>query len=302
MVNMKFTATADNHKQRLDKFLVEQISDLSRSQIKKLIREGGVSVNGKAPSVHHFLKEGDEVEVTTKEAKPLTPLPAIPILQEGDGYVVINKPAGLAVQATNNSELTLSDWFKEKYPDSLEVGDPLRPGLVHRLDRSTSGVMILATSQKMFDALKHQFREREIKKTYQALVHGHLPEESGRIDSPIGRSHKEDRMAARTDKLSEQDREAVTEYTVTRRYKKYDLIQARPLTGRTHQIRVHLMSLGHPVVGDKKYSIHGQKKVVDLGRNFLHASQLVFKDLSGEEQSISAALPEQLENFLAELK
>ena len=295
--DMKFITSNEDNKKRLDKFLAEQMPKTTRSQIKKLIEQGVVLINSKKPSVHHFLKENDVVEVNSREETSQAALPEVPIIEQGEGFLVINKPAGLVVHSDKN-EPTVVDWLLNKFPEVKEVGDPLRPGIVHRLDKSTSGVMIVATNQKMFDHLKQQFHNRKIKKTYLALVHGNLDQMEGEINKPIGRSHKGTRMAARTSKIDEKDREAITRYQVIKRYKKFDLVEAYPLTGRTHQIRVHLMALGHPLVGDKLYTIHGQKKIINLGRNFLHAAKIEFSDPTGEVYIVSAPLPDELENFL----
>lgn len=301
---MNFKAQQEDDKKRLDKFLVEKMPQYSRSKLKKMIEQGFVTVNKAIPSVHQFLKEQDLIAVTIPEKKEPEPIPELEVLAKGDGYLVINKPAGMLThhaQGTNH-EATVADWLIANYPEAKTVGDPERPGIVHRLDRDTSGAMLLALTQSMYESLKGQFHDRQIKKTYIALVHENLPTKSGTIDKPIGRSKKDGRMAARTKALSESDREAITDYEVITSYKKFDLVKAYPKTGRTHQIRVHLMSLGHPIVGDKIYTIHGQKKVIELGRIFLHATALEFTDEQGKLIHVSSPLPSQLEEFLTSLK
>ena len=304
MSNQKqFTALAEDNGKRLDKFLTDKLEKISRSQIKKLIEKGNVLVNASIPSVHEFLHEGDLISVmpTKKDADLKTP--EIDIILQGDGFIVIDKRAGILTHPANHQKGgTVLDWLLEHDPDISEIGDPARPGIVHRLDRDTSGVMILATTLKMYDHLREQFHDRKVSKTYVALVHDQLPHLEGTINKPIGRSEKGIRMAARVEKVSEKDREAITNYKVMQTFQKYSLVEAKPLTGRTHQIRVHLMSLGNPVVGDQLYKVHGQKKVIDLGRIFLHATQIKFTDLSGHEVVVDSPLPKELENFLLELK
>lgn len=298
----QFTVSPDDKGERLDKFLAARLPETSRSQIKKLIKHGNVLVNAAQPSVHYFLHEGDLVSMMpSKEDVKLT-TPKLEILEKGEGYLVIEKPSGILAHPANNQKGgTVLDWLLEYDPTVAEIGDPLRPGIVHRLDRDTSGVMILATSPAMYDHLKQQFHDRQISKTYTALVHNQLPHLEGEINKPIGRSEKGIRMAARVKKIDEKDREAITKYKVLKTFQKYSLVETKPQTGRTHQIRVHLMSLGNPVVGDQLYKVHGQKKVIDLGRLFLHAGQIKFADLSGKEIIATSPLPQKLQDFLDDL-
>ncbi len=301
---MTYKALAEDAKKRLDKYLVERLPQYSRSQIKKFIEQELVLVNKKKATVHQFLKIDDIIAFTPPAKIEKDPIPALEILAKGNGYVVINKPAGLLAHSAQAAmhEATVADWLIEHYPEAKIVGDVDRPGIVHRLDRDTSGTMVLATSSEMYNLLKLQFHDRLIKKTYLALVHDHLTEPKGIIDKPIGRSKKDGRMAARVEKLSEADRDAITEYEVEKSYEQYDLVKARPLTGRTHQIRVHLMSLANPIVGDKIYTIHGQKNIVDMGRIFLHAMELEFTDLEGNQVVVQSPLPKELETFLSTIK
>ena len=174
--------------------------------------------------------------------------------------------------------------------------DKLRPGIVHRLDRDVSGLMVVARTQKMFESLKQQFQDRSIQKQYTALVHGVIDEEHRVIDTPIGRSQtKSGKMAAHTQEL-EGDRDAKTEYTVLKRLKNYTLLEIRLHTGRSHQIRVHLHSIGYPVVGDALYT-NKRVKHKNLGRIFLHESKLSFDDASGERRTYESELPKELKHF-----
>lgn len=303
------TAEAGN---RLDKFLAAKLEALTRSQIKKLIEAGHVQVNGKAPSVHRFLKEGDTVFISQTPLKtaddtiasPAIPFPEIPVLAETEEYVIINKPSGVLVHATgaDKKETTLADWIRARYAGIETVGQQERPGIVHRLDRDTSGVMVIAKTPAMYDHLKKQLTDRLVKKTYLTLVHGHVRDDEGEINHPIGRSRNKQRMAARPIDAYETDRPALTRYTVVKRFRKpFTLAHAYPLTGRTHQIRVHFMALGFPVVGDQIYTIKKQRSKIELGRHFLHAESLTFADRSGEPLTFEAPLPAELQQYLDKL-
>ncbi len=228
----------------------------------------------------------------------------IPIIYEDNDLLAINKPAGIVVHGDSPSVV---DWILQNYPQIKNVGEEpeLRPGIVHRLDKDTSGVLLIAKNQKTFEYLKLQFQNRKIKKKYIALVCGKLRVESGIINLPIGKSKKDFRKKACLDarravhgKLAGKIREAVTEYKVLKRFLGHTLVEVSPKTGRTHQIRVHLKAIGHPVVCDKLY---GPKKLecpFGLTRQFLHASSLEFNLSSGARIKIEADLPEDLQNVL----
>ena len=237
------------------------------------------------------------------------------IISETKDYLVINKPAGLAVHAGGNlKEATLVDWLIAHYPKIKKIGDdPIRPGLVHRLDKDVSGLMVIAKNQKSFLNLKEQFKDREVNKEYLALVHGKLSRDEGSIDFPITRSQAGYKMAAlpanTTDLLRRRhprgrdqgnieswlkSRLALTEYTVLKRFINYTFLRVKIKTGRTHQIRVHLFALGHPLVGDDLYHTKKSKeknKKLNIGRVFLVADHLTFSDLNGEKQDFKIDLP-----------
>jgi 23S rRNA pseudouridine1911/1915/1917 synthase len=247
----------------------------------------------------------------------------IEILFEDKNYLVLNKPAGLIVHADGKTEEpTLVDWLLEKYPEMKDVGEPwtspqgqtiYRPGIVHRLDRETSGVLIIAKTQESFEDLKKQFQNREIEKTYNAFVYGKMEEEDGVIDRAIGRSNKDFRMWSAQRGARGELREAITVYKVLETGRPldeargkvaaegYSYLEVRPKTGRTHQIRVHLKAINHPVIGD---SLYAPKRDFALGfeRLALHARSLAFKNLEGKELIIEAPLPEDFERGLAELR
>lgn len=302
--------TETDPKNRLDKYLAAKLEGLTRSQIKKLIETKHVMVNGKLPSVHQFLKAGDTIFIgpsqddVREEGQAPAALPEIPVIAETDDYLVINKPAGLLVHATGTGkqEITLADWLHKTLPEISSIGQHERPGIVHRLDRDTSGVMVVAKTQAMYDHLKKQFSDRTIEKTYTALLHGHVRDDAGEITHPIGRSRNKSRMAARPENTYETDRPAMTRYEVVKRFRKpFTLAHAHPLTGRTHQIRVHFMALGFPVVGDQVYTIKKQRVKSELGRHFLHAEKLSFSDLSDNRITVEAPLPTELQQFLEKL-
>jgi 23S rRNA pseudouridine1911/1915/1917 synthase len=233
------------------------------------------------------------------------------IIEQTDDYVVIVKPAGLLVHPADSSpdEPTLVDWLVEKFPQIKTVGDEpeLRPGIVHRLDREASGLMVIALNQKTFDALKTQFQDRTIEKEYLVLVHGKMLREFGEINLPIGRMSRGGRMAAHSSNY-EEGNEARTEYFVEKRFSTTTLLRVHIHTGRTHQIRVHMFSLQHPVVGDTLYPLKKFGKT-KMGKAFplpprlcLHAARLVFTDKTGARKEFLAELPPDFANYLTQFK
>lgn len=248
------------------------------------------------------------------------------IIFENDDYLVLNKPAGLISHGGPSiTDKTLVDFLKKKYPKIENVGeDPLRPGLVHRLDKEASGLMVVAKNQKTFEYLKKQFKNRRVAKNYIALAHGKISKDEDVITFPIKRSKDGFKMAALpgysekiaeknkagnrdrgTLKAQENSRESITNFRVLKRFINYTLLDVNIKTGRTHQIRVHLYAYGHPLLGDplyftKKYKVKNEK--VGLGRLFLVSKKLSFKDINGEKQTFEIELPEELENFLTKTK
>ncbi len=222
------------------------------------------------------------------------------VLYEDADTLVVNKPSGLVVHRDGRTdEPTLADWISKMYPGIVGVGEPLvlsdgtrvdRPGIVHRLDRETSGVLIIAKNQASFLRLKEQFQARRIAKTYHAFVHGEIREASGTIDRPIGRSTSDFRKWSAQRGARGELREAVTEYSVCARGKGFSFVEVRPKTGRTHQIRVHFKAVNHPVVCD---SLYGGKLGCALGfaRLALHASRIEWEGVSGERVAVDAPLP-----------
>lgn len=224
---------------------------------------------------------------------------ALEVIYEDEDMVAVNKPAGLTVHKTSahDPQTTLADMAVERWPAMKEVGeDPLRPGIVHRLDRDTSGIILLAKNQKAFEYLKNLFQERLAKKTYLALVNGSPSEPFGTVDAPVARvGAKTTTRIHGTRDLAE--RSAVTDYKTSRRFKGYTLLECMPHTGRTHQIRAHLKMLGCPIAGDPLYSA-GKPVPEGLDRPFLHAWKLELMTPSGTAMSLEADLPENLQKVL----
>jgi len=248
---------------------------------------------------------------------------SISIIYQDNDIVVVNKPAGISVhKGVAEKGETLADWLVEKFPEMKKVGDEpeLRPGIIHRLDKDTSGVLVAARNQKSFEFLKNQFsahslklskegrdlayggQKREVVKKYLALAEGVLKNDNGTIDLPIGRSASDFRKKLASDSAKGELREAVTEYKVLEKFPDYTLVEAYPKTGRTHQIRVHFKAIGHPIVCD---SLYGGKRMTcpfGLARHFLHANFLEFVSPSGARLKLEADLPEDLAEVLEGLR
>lgn len=239
----------------------------------------------------------------------------ISLIYETRDFIAVNKPAGVLVHEVSGAkhqalrEETLVDWVLQRYPEVKNVGDPsinsgqanFRPGIVHRLDRDTSGVILIARNQEFFEYLKNLFKTHQIKKTYLALVWGKLEPKTGTIKTPIGIKTG---TIKRTiwQKRAKSFKEAVTEYRVKKYFKGFSLVELTPKTGRTHQLRIHLASIGHPVVGDKLYGFKKLKPPFNLERQFLHAVSLEFSSSAGHRIRIEAELPEELKGFIQNLE
>jgi 23S rRNA pseudouridine1911/1915/1917 synthase len=320
---------------RLDRFLAEQFQGVSRSRIQLLVDQGDVLVGGERRKASLRLSGNETITVTGEPHPP--PLKATPeailldVVYEDKDLAVVNKPAGMMVHAGSGqsddarSRGTLVNALLHRFLSLSTTGGDLRPGIVHRLDKSTSGLIVVAKNDRAHAALAAMFSGRRIKKTYIGLVHGHLARDKGTIDAAVGRDPlRRTRMTARP---TQNARSAVSHYEVVRRlttkFGKFTLIRVRIETGRTHQIRVHMASIGHPVVGDTLYGAAGQlteqidshataargaKRKADperlrLGRNFLHAAELEFSHpVTGTQLELRAPLPGELEDFLDHLE
>jgi len=284
---------------RLDHYLHSALTQYSRARLQEWIKSGRVRVNGQARKPSYLLRAGDTIEV---EPAPPLPLAATPepiplsILYEDDDLVAIDKPAGMVVHSGAGVRSgTLVNALLHRFASLSTLGGEQRPGIVHRLDRCTSGVLLVAKTDAAHQALAAQFASRRIEKTYLALVQGRVKAERGRIDKPIARDPaRRVRMTARL----EAGRAASSEYRVLRRWKDHTLLEVRISTGRTHQIRVHLSSAGHPVAGDKLYG----GRASPLGRFFLHAARIRFLQPStGAPAEVESPLPAELEDWLKSL-
>lgn len=288
---------------RLDKYLAESLAGFSREKVQALIAQGQIQVDGKVVVKGSFKPlKGQTItaSVQVEEAKTLTPedIP-LELIYVDDDVIVVNKPAGLVVHpGAGHTEGTLVNALLQKSPEVAVVGDPTRPGIVHRLDADTSGVMIIARNQPAYEWLVKQFKSRRTIKRYLALVEGQPPTPTGRIEASIGR-HPQHRQKMAV--LYEgKGRKAISEYRTVEQFDEYSLLEVRPITGRTHQIRVHLAYIGNPVVGDKVY---GRRKVsLPIQRFFLHAASLEIM-LPGQKESrrFEAELPDDLKLIVHEL-
>jgi 23S rRNA pseudouridine1911/1915/1917 synthase len=274
---------------RLDRFLIETGPALTRSVVQALIASGAVTIDGKAMVRSGLrLKPGMAVHLSgipRKRKKVFLEVVALPspqVMAETDAFLVLFKPAGIAMHPAGNShQKTISDWISTSYPQVVGIGeDEKRPGMVHRLDKDTSGLVLIAKTQKSFLALKKLFKERKIEKKYFALVYGNLSHPTGVIDQAIGRvkGGKKRAVPIGRREFAGELREAVTEYALHTRYTGYDFLSVKPKTGRTHQIRVHLSALGHPVVGDLAYRFKEHRQdPLKPSFQLLHAGELRFQ-------------------------
>lgn len=287
--------------ERLDKALAAALPDLSRSQIQRLIKGAYVTVEGRVAKPSTRLEPGDRVIVRLPPPQPTALVAeAIPldIVYEDADILVVNKPAGMVVHpAHGHASGTLVNAVLAHCPELEGVGGEQRPGIVHRLDKDTSGLIVIAKNDRAHRELQRQFKAREVAKAYLALVEGRVSPQRGIIEAPIGRDpvHRQ-RMA-----VVRNGREAVTRYMVLETFPEYTLVEVEPVTGRTHQIRLHLAFIGHPVVGDRVYGRRKQR--LSLNRHFLHAHRLTLTlPGTGERRTFIAPLPPELEAVLAELR
>jgi len=301
---------------RLDKFLKEKLPEFSRHQIAQAIKKARILVNHKKIKPSYLLKENDvvfyqlEKEIPTQELKPLTLFPEPEILYENQDFLVINKPAGVNTHPTlkNINEPSIASWFCYRYPQAKKVGeDKLRPGIVHRLDRETSGVLILAKNNPIFFYFKKLFLSRKINKSYLVLVRGEISKQKGAIEFELTRSSTSGKRkivllqkGKSTKKTIKKTKVALTLYEVAKRYQGYTLLKVEPKTGRTHQIRIHLASIGFPVAGDK---IYGFKEAYEgvFKRQMLHAQVISFLTPQGEFLEIEAPMPQDFASALRRL-
>jgi 23S rRNA pseudouridine1911/1915/1917 synthase len=308
---LTFKIELDQAGTRLDAFLASQIDGWSRARLQRLIENEDVLINGKVAKPSYKLRADDEIEVelVAPPADVFTPenIP-VEIVYEDDTLVVVNKPAGLVVHpAAGNPSGTLANALAYHFQQLPNGGTGVRPGLVHRLDRDTSGLLVVAKTEAALENLSDQFRDRTVFKSYVALVHGRVTSNSGKIDQPLARDHgNRTRMA-----VVRGGRTALTLYRVRRSFDRFTLLDVELKTGRTHQIRVHLAWMKHPVVGDETYGGGRDNTIQDarlrarvrsLNRQFLHAEKLGFTHpKSGEFVKFELPLPEELAELLTSL-
>ncbi len=302
----QLTLTLDFPGMRLDRALAEAHPALSRAQWQKMLREKAVLIDGRPPAKSSAKLRGGEVAVVTIPAVTETELipEDIPltVLFEDAHLLVVNKAAGMVVHpAVGNETGTLVNAILHHCPDLEGIGNEKRPGIVHRLDKDTSGAIVVAKNDHALRTLQAQFADRTVEKTYLALVDGYMLPEKAFVDAPIGRDPKHrKKMVVIPRGSSHTAREAQTEYAVTQRYEKHSMVRCHPKTGRTHQIRVHLAYVGFPIVGDRVYGRRKQELLPE--RHFLHAAELAFAHpVTGEMMRVTAALPPELQAILDQL-
>ncbi|MCF6277098.1 MAG: RluA family pseudouridine synthase [Candidatus Magasanikbacteria bacterium] len=318
-LNQKIILDEESKKKRLDLLLSEKLG-ISRSQIEKMIKRGGVLVDGKLIvkagkklisaneiTFQEIEERKSEVQIKKEENFDVT------IIKEESDYLVVEKPAGLLIHPTEALEkVTMAGILLEKYPELKGVGEgKLRPGIVHRLDKDASGLLVVAKNQKMYEHLKKQFQNREVEKIYKVLVYGIIETDQEIIDFEIDRG-RDGRMVSRptlkkltlrTVRDIQEGRKAKTEFWVEKRFGRFSFLKIKIYSGRTHQIRVHMYAYNHPVVGDNIYFNKNLFKKQDkLERLFLHSARLGFKDFGGKYVVFESELPEKLQNFLNKLR
>jgi len=308
---MKFIVTSEDSAQRLDVFLVSQLPELSRSRIKGLMDEGRVQVDGSARKASHHVETGEVVTIEIPaELAPGVESEPIPleVLYEDEDVAVVNKPAGMIVHpGAGVTSGTMVAALLHRFGGIAglsSVGGPLRPGIVHRLDKETSGAIVIARTDDAHRKLVEDFRDRLVQKTYVALLHGKIKGDAGKIELPVARDlRRRSRMTARR----REGREARTDWRALLRFDGFVLVEADLHTGRTHQIRVHFSALGCPVVGDALYGAPRQERVgtellAPLDRNFLHAARVAFtQPRTNRPIEVRAPLPSELISYLAVL-
>ena len=284
---------------RIDKFIAAHMDGVTRSHIQKLIDEGNVLVDGKVIKSNYKLKVGQNIEFTIPEAKQLDVKAEeieLDIVYEDEHMLVVNKPQNMVVHpAAGNYEGTLVNALIHHCGDSLSgINGVIRPGIVHRIDKDTSGLLLVAKDDETHIGLSEQIKEHSLTRKYIAIVHGNFKNDEGTVDAPIGRHPTDRKRMCITEKNS---KNAVTHYRVLQRFMEYTLVECKLETGRTHQIRVHMASLGHPVMGDKTYG--GKKEKYNLSGQLLHAKIVGFvHPITKEYLEFETEIPERFKKFL----
>ncbi|ANZ99919.1 pseudouridine synthase [Carnobacterium divergens] len=295
-----YTFTINEEKGRIDKVLAELLPTHSRSQIQQWVKEGAVYVNDEAVKQNYKVKAGDLIQATEPDAVPLEIIAEdipLDIVYEDEDVMVVNKPQGMVVHpSAGHMTGTLVNALMYHVKDLSGINGVIRPGIVHRIDKDTSGLLMVAKNDQAHEKLAAQLKDKTSLREYVALVHGEIPHEKGTIDAPIGRA-KEDR---KKQAIIDDGRPAVTHFTVIEQFSDFTLVTLKLETGRTHQIRVHMRYIGYPIAGDPTY---GPKKTLKGNGQFLHAKTLGFKHpTTGEFLTFEAPLPTIFENTLEELR
>jgi 23S rRNA pseudouridine1911/1915/1917 synthase len=294
--------TAETKGERIDKLLVVRVPERSRSVLQQMIEDGLVTVNSRPVKPNYRTRVGDAIyaRIPPEEHAGEPQAEAIPldVVYEDEYLLVIDKPAGMVVHpAMGHQGGTLVNALLSRMPDIADEDQPDRPGIVHRLDMETSGLIMVAKTAAVRATLQAQFKGREVHKTYLALVEGQVAASHGVINAALGRDPRQRKRIA----VTADGREATTEYHVLERFEHHSYLEVQPQTGRTHQIRVHLAYIGYPVVGDTVYGFRKQR--IKLSRHFLHAARLAFQHpITGDTLELSAPLPVELQVVLDELK
>lgn len=286
---------------RIDKFISEKVQDMSRSRVQQLLNDEVIFVNQAPCKAKYKVKNGDHITACFEDMNEMEAIPEkmdLDIRYEDHDVIVINKPKGVVVHPANgNQSGTLVNGLLYYCKDLSGINGILRPGIVHRIDKDTTGLLIVAKNDKAHASLSKQLQTKSVNRLYYALVHGVIEHEFGTIDAPIGRDSKDRQKMAVT---AENSKDARTHFKVIERFHDYTLVECRLETGRTHQIRVHMQYIGHPVVGDEKYSY---RKTMKTQGQLLHAYQLTFIHPStGETITVDAPLPKQFKDILEELR
>lgn len=300
MTQVSYTIEEQQQGERIDKAVSSIQNEWSRTQISNWITEGIVKVNGEAVKAKYKVKAGDVVEIIVPEAEPLDVIAEnldLEIVYEDADVLVVNKPKGMVVHpAPGHMTGTLVNGLMYHCTDLSGINGIMRPGIVHRIDKDTSGLLMVAKNDKAHESLVEQLVNKTVTRKYTALVHGHIAHDKGTIDAPIGRDQKDRQKQAVVDK----GKHAVTHFQVIERFGDYTLVECRLETGRTHQIRVHMQYIGFPLVGDPKY---GPRKTLDFGGQVLHAGVLGFTHpTTGEYMEFETLLPVDYVQLLDELR
>lgn len=300
METFHFTVDEQQINQRIDKLLADWLQSLSRARIKDLIKENRVTVNDKLVKASYKCQLHDEIEIQIPEPEPIDIKPEqihLDVVYEDTDIIVVNKPRGMVVHpAPGHDSGTLVNGLLAHCQDLSGINGAIRPGIVHRIDKDTSGLIMVAKHDQAHESLAQQLKNKTVVRKYNAIVHGQVEHSRGTVNAPIGRDERDRKKMT----VTEKGREAMTHFKVIERFSKYSFIECQLVTGRTHQIRVHMKYIGHPVAGDPKY---GPKKTLPIEGQALHAKTLSFvHPTTGEQLMFSVPLPNDIVSLLEDLR